>query len=391
MLNLNLDITPERQQIVDAVTAICDAFDDRYWSDCERDHRFPHEFHRAMADAGWLGITMPAQFGGSELGITEAALLMQVVGNSAGVQAACTALHINIFGPQAVVVHGNEEQKARLLPGLARGDIKVCFGVTEPDAGLDTSRITTTAQRKGDGYVINGRKVWTSTAQIADKIMIIARTTPRDQCARPTDGMSLFFTDLDRTCIEVTEIDKMGRAAVDSNSVFIDELHVPEADRIGAEGDGFKIRLDSLNPERILVAAEAVGMGFRALGKATSYAKERVVFDRPIGMNQSIQHPLAESWAELSAANLMVWRAAMLYDAGKPCGAEANAAKFLSADAAFLAADRAVRTHGGYGYAREYHVERYFRELVPQRMAPVSRELILCYLAERVLGLPKSY
>jgi acyl-CoA dehydrogenase len=391
MLNLNLDITPERQQIVDAVTAICDAFDDRYWSDCERDHRFPHEFHRAMADAGWLGITMPAQFGGSELGITEAALLMQVVGNSAGVQAACTALHINIFGPQAVVVHGNEEQKARLLPGLARGDIKVCFGVTEPDAGLDTSRITTTAQRKGDGYVINGRKVWTSTAQIADKIMIIARTTPRDQCARPTDGMSLFFTDLDRTCIEVTEIEKMGRAAVDSNSVFIDELHVPEADRIGAEGDGFKILLDSLNPERILVAAEAVGMGFRALGKATSYAKERVVFDRPIGMNQSIQHPLAESWAELSAANLMVWRAAMLYDAGKPCGAEANAAKFLSADAAFLAADRAVRTHGGYGYAREYHVERYFRELVPQRMAPVSRELILCYLAERVLGLPKSY
>jgi acyl-CoA dehydrogenase len=334
---------------------------------------------------------MPAQFGGSELGITEAALLMQVVGNSAGVQAACTALHINIFGPQAVVVHGNEEQKARLLPGLARGDIKVCFGVTEPDAGLDTSRITTTAQRKGDGYVINGRKVWTSTAQIADKIMIIARTTPRDQCARPTDGMSLFFTDLDRTCIEVTEIEKMGRAAVDSNSVFIDELHVPEADRIGAEGDGFKILLDSLNPERILVAAEAVGMGFRALGKATSYAKERVVFDRPIGMNQSIQHPLAESWAELSAANLMVWRAAMLYDAGKPCGAEANAAKFLSADAAFLAADRAVRTHGGYGYAREYHVERYFRELVPQRMAPVSRELILCYLAERVLGLPKSY
>ncbi len=391
MLNLNLDLTPERQQIVDAVTAICDAFDDRYWSDCERDHRFPHEFHRAMADAGWLGITMPAQFGGSELGITEAALLMQVVGNSAGVQAACTALHINIFGPQAVVVHGNEEQKARLLPGLARGDIKVCFGVTEPDAGLDTSRITTTAQRKGDGYVINGRKVWTSTAQIADKIMIIARTTPRDQCARPTDGMSLFFTDLDRTCIEVTEIEKMGRAAVDSNSVFIDELHVPEADRIGAEGDGFKILLDSLNPERILVAAEAVGMGFRALGKATSYAKERVVFDRPIGMNQSIQHPLAESWAELSAANLMVWRAAMLYDAGKPCGAEANAAKFLSADAAFLAADRAVRTHGGYGYAREYHVERYFRELVPQRMAPVSRELILCYLAERVLGLPKSY
>ena len=391
MLNLNLDLTPERQQIVDAVTAICDAFDDRYWSDCERDHRFPHEFHRAMADAGWLGITMPAQFGGSELGITEAALLMQVVGNSAGVQAACTALHINIFGPQAVVVHGNEEQKARLLPGLARGDIKVCFGVTEPVAGLDTSRITTTAQRKGDGYVINGRKVWTSTAQIADKIMIIARTTPRDQCARPTDGMSLFFTDLDRTCIEVTEIEKMGRAAVDSNSVFIDELHVPEADRIGAEGDGFKILLDSLNPERILVAAEAVGMGFRALGKATSYAKERVVFDRPIGMNQSIQHPLAESWAELSAANLMVWRAAMLYDAGKPCGAEANAAKFLSADAAFLAADRAVRTHGGYGYAREYHVERYFRELVPQRMAPVSRELILCYLAERVLGLPKSY
>ena len=391
MLNLNLDLTPERQQIVDAVKAICDQFDDKYWIECERHLRFPYEFHDAIAAGGWLGITLPTEYGGSALGMTEASLMMQVVGNSAGVQAACTALHNNIFGPHAIVVHGTEEQKQRLLPPITQGKMKVCFGVTEPDAGLDTSRITTSAVRKGDGYVINGRKVWTSTAQIADKIMIVARTTPRELCVKPTDGISLFFTDLNRKHIEVTEIEKMGRGAVDSNSVFIDDLYVPKEDLIGAEGAGFKILLDSLNPERILIGAEVVGMGFRALEKATQYAKDRIVFDRPIGMNQSIQHPLAESWAELSAANLMVWRAAALYDAGKPCGAEANAAKYLGADAAFLAADRAVRTHGGYGYAREYNVERYFRELVPQRMAPVSRELILCYLAERVLGLPKSY
>ncbi len=386
-----LDLTPERRQIRDAVQALCDRFDDAWWLERDRTATFPHEFHRAMAEAGWLGIAMPVEHGGAGLGITEAALMMQTVAASAGTFAACSAIHINVFGPHAIVVHGTAQQRARMLPPLIAGREKACFGVTEPDAGLDTTRITTRAQRVGDHYVVDGRKVWTSTAQHADRIMLLTRTTPRERCARPIDGMTLFYTALDRTRIEVREIDKMGRAAVDSNTLFIDGLEVPEADRIGPEGQGFRILLDSTNPERILVGAEAVGLGRRALDKAAAYARERVVFGRPIGQNQSIQHPLAESWMELAAADLMVWRAAALYDAGRPCGAEANAAKYLAAEAAFAAADRAVRTHGGFGYAREFHVERYFREAVVPRIAPVSRELILSYIAERQLGLPKSY
>ena len=386
-----LDLTPERRQIRDAVQALCDRFDDAWWLDRDRTATFPHEFHRAMAEAGWLGIAMPVEHGGAGLGITEAALMMQTVAASAGTFAACSAIHINVFGPHAIVVHGTAQQRARMLPPLIAGREKACFGVTEPDAGLDTTRITTRAERVGDHYVVDGRKVWTSTAQHADRIMLLTRTTPRERCARPIDGMTLFYTALDRARIEVREIDKMGRAAVDSNTLFIDGLEVPEADRIGPEGQGFRILLDSTNPERILVGAEAVGLGRRALDKAAAYARERVVFGRPIGQNQSIQHPLAESWMELAAADLMVWRAAALYDAGRPCGAEANAAKYLAAEAAFAAADRAVRTHGGFGYAREFHVERYFREAVVPRIAPVSRELILSYIAERQLGLPKSY
>ena len=386
-----LDLTPERRQIRDAVQALCDRFDDAWWLERDRTATFPHEFHRAMAEAGWLGIAMPVEHGGAGLGITEAALMMQTVAASAGTFAACSAIHINVFGPHAIVVHGTAQQRARMLPPLIAGREKACFGVTEPDAGLDTTRITTRAERVGDHYVVDGRKVWTSTAQHADRIMLLTRTTPRERCERPIDGMTLFYTALDRTRIEVREIDKMGRAAVDSNTLFIDGLEVPEADRIGPEGQGFRILLDSTNPERILVGAEAVGLGRRALDKAAAYARERVVFGRPIGQNQSIQHPLAESWMELAAADLMVWRAAALYDAGRPCGAEANAAKYLAAEAAFTAADRALRTHGGFGYAREFHVERYFREAVVPRIAPVSRELILSYIAERQLGLPKSY
>jgi acyl-CoA dehydrogenase len=290
-----------------------------------------------------------------------------------------------------MVVHGTREQKQRWIEPLIDGQIRACFGVTEPDAGLDTSKLKTRAVRHGDRYVVNGRKIWTSTAQIADKIMLIARTTPIEECKKPTDGLTLFFTDLDRNKIEVREIHKMGRAAVDSNAIFIDGLEVPVEDRIGEEGQGFRLLLDSLNPERILNAAEVIGIGRRALARATQYAKDRVVFDRPIGKNQSIQHPLAESWSELMAAELLTLRAAELYDAKQPCGAEANAAKYLAADACFNACDRAVRTHGGMGYAAEFDVERYFREAVGCRLAPVSRELVLCYLAERVLGLPKSY
>jgi len=391
MLTEALADTSERQALRDAVRAICDRFDDRYWREKDETPAFPFEFAAAIAEGGWLGIAMPEAYGGAGLGITEAAIMMQTVGSSAGTFAACSTLHINIFGPHAIVVHGTEDQKQRMLPPLIAGTERACFGVTEPDAGLDTTKIKTRAVRDGSHYVVNGRKIWTSTAQQADKILLLARTTPVEDCARPTDGLSLFYTNLDRQFVDVHEIHKMGRAAVDSNSLFIDGLRVPVEDRIGEEGKGFRYILDSLNPERILNAAEAVGIGRRALSKATAYAQERVVFGRPIGKNQSIQHPLAENWAELYAAELMVLRAATLYDAGEPCGAEANAAKYLAADAAFRAADQAVRTHGGMGYAREYDVERYFREAVVTRLAPVSRELILCYLAERVLGLPKSY
>ena len=384
-------MTPELLQIRDAITALTDQFDDTYWMKLDVEHRFPEEFRVAMAKAGWLGIMMPPEFGGAGMGITEAAYMMQLVANSGGALAACSCIHVNIFGPNSIVKHGTSEQKGRILPPLIRGDDLVAFGITEPDAGLDTTHLTTRAVRRGDGYVINGQKVWTTTAQRANKILLLVRTTPFEQCVRPTDGITLFYTDLDRKHIEVREIEKMGRGAVDSNSIFISDLPVPERDRIGKEGEGFRIILDSLNPERILGAAEAIGIGRRALAKATAYAKERVVFGRPIGQNQAIQHPLAESWSELEAANLMAFHAAELYDGGQPCGAEANAAKYLAADAAFLACDRAVRTHGGFGYAREYHVERYFRESMIPRIAPVSRELVLSHIAERVLGLPKSY
>jgi acyl-CoA dehydrogenase len=383
--------TPDQEAIRDAVKAICDRFDDDYWREKDETGTFPHEFSKAIAEAGWLGIAMPTEYGGAGLGVTEAALMMQTIAASAGVAAAVSTVHINIFGPHAIVVHGTPEQRARMLPPLIKGEQRACFGVTEPDAGLDTSRISTRAVREGDRYVVHGRKMWTSTAQEADKIVLIARTTPIEQCRKPIDGLSLFYADLDRSHVEIRLIHKMGRHAVDSNALFIDGLSIPVEDRIGEEGKGFRYLLDSLNPERILNAAAAIGIGRRALAKATQYANDRVVFNRPIGQNQSIQHPLAESWAELAAAELMMLRAAELYDAGKPCGAEANAAKYLAADAAFHAADRAVRTHGGMGYASEYHVERYFREAVLARLAPVSRELILCYIAERVLGLPKSY
>jgi acyl-CoA dehydrogenase len=386
-----LCLTPEQEQIRDSVKAICARFGDEYWSRKDRAHEFPTEFAQAIAEAGWLGIAMPEEHGGAGLGITEAAIMMQTIGASGGAFAACSAVHINIFGPHAIVVHGTPEQKERWLRPLIEGRVRACFGVTEPDAGLDTTKITTRAQWDGSRYVIDGRKIWTSTAQSADKVVLLARTTPVEQCRKPTDGLSLFYTDLNRRYAEVREIPKMGRGAVDSNSVFYDGMPVPKEDLIGEEGKGFRYLLDSLNPERVLNAAECIGIGRRALWRAANYAKERVVFGRPIGMNQSIQHPLAESWSELYAAELMTLRAAGLYDSGKPCGAEANAAKYLSADAAFHACDRAVRTHGGMGYASEYQVERYFREAVVTRLGPVSRELVLCYLAERALGLPKSY
>jgi len=383
--------TPERAEIRDAVRAICNKFDDTYWSEKDRTHSFPFEFAKAIADGGWLGIAMPTEYGGAGLGVTEASIMMQEVGRSAGAFAACSTVHINIFGLHSIVKHGTNEQKKQWLPSIIDGSSRACFGVTEPDAGLDTSKIKTRAVLQGNKYVVHGQKIWTSTAQQADKIVLLARTTPIEQCAKPTDGLSLFYTDMDRSKVEVREIPKMGRHAVNSNQTFFDGLVVPVEHRIGEEGKGFRYILDSLNPERILNAAEVVGMGRRALEKAVKYANERVVFGRPIGKNQSIQHPLAECWSELYAAELMALHAAELYDAGKPCGAQANAAKYLAADAGFRACDRAIRTHGGMGYAAEYQVERYFREMVAVQLAPVSREMILCFIAERELGLPKSY
>jgi acyl-CoA dehydrogenase len=383
--------TPDRAEIRDAIRAICDKFDDTYWAEKDRTHSFPFEFAKAIADGGWLGIAMPTEYGGAGLGVTEAAIMMQEVGRSAGAFAACSTVHINIFGLHSIVKHGTDAQKKKWLPSIIDGSSRACFGVTEPDAGLDTSKIKTRAVLQGNKYMVHGQKIWTSTAQQADKIVLLARTTPIEQCAKPTDGLSLFYADMDRSKVEVREIPKMGRHAVNSNQVFFDGLIVPVEHRIGEEGKGFRYILDSLNPERILNAAEVVGMGRRALEKAVKYANERVVFGRPIGKNQSIQHPLAECWSELYAAELMALHAAELYDAGKPCGAQANAAKYLAADAGFRACDRAIRTHGGMGYAAEYHVERYFREMVAVQLAPVSREMILCFIAERELGLPKSY
>jgi acyl-CoA dehydrogenase len=383
--------TPEREAIRDAVRAICDRFDDTYWAEKDRTHSFPFEFAKAIAEGGWLGIAMPTEYGGAGLGVTEASIMMQEIGRSAGAFAACSTVHINIFGLHSIVKHGTDRQRAEWLPSIIDGSSRACFGVTEPDAGLDTSRIKTRAVRQGDNYVINGQKIWTSTAQQADKVVLLARTTPVEECAKPTDGLSLFYADLDRTTAEIREIPKMGRHAVNSNQVFYDNMLVPVERRIGEEGRGFRYILDSLNSERILNAAEVIGMGRRALEKAVAYAGERVVFGRKIGQNQSIQHPLAECWSELYAAELMTLHAAQLCDAGLPCGAQANAAKYLAADAGFKACDRAIRTHGGMGYAAEYHVERYFREMVATQLAPVSREMILCFIAERELGLPKSY
>jgi acyl-CoA dehydrogenase len=375
----------------DAVEKICARFGDDYWLKRDRDGKFPHDFHRALASDGWLGVCIPQPYGGSGLGITEAAIMMHTIAASGAGLSGASAVHMNIFGLNPVVVYGTDEQKRRMLPPIAAGEEKACFAVTEANAGLQTTKLQTRAERRGDRYVINGSKIWISTAQVADKMLILVRTTPIEAVRKPTDGLSLFYTTLDRRFVEVREIEKMGRAAVDSNQVFIDGLEVPADDLIGDEGRGFKYILDGLNPERVLVGAEAVGLGRAALRRATAYAKERVVFDRPIGQNQAIQHPLAQCWMELEAAELMVFKAAWQYDNGQPCGPAANAAKFLGAEAGHKACQTAVMTLGGYGYAKEYHVERYFRESMIPRLAPVSPQLILCFIAERVLGLPKSY
>lgn len=388
---MDFSISDDQRAIREGVAAVVKRFDAEYWLERDEDGEFPFAFHRAMAEAGWLGITMPAEYGGAGLGVTEAAIMMNEVASHGGGMAATSSVHINLFGPHPIVVFGTPEQKQRWIPRLISGEDQCCFGFTEPDAGLNTTAIKTFATRVPGGYVVHGQKVWTSTAQVANKIMLLTRTTKLEDCARPTDGITIFYTDLDRTKIDVHRIPKMGRKAVDSNAIFIDGLFIPDSDRVGEEGKGFSYILHSLNPERILVAAEAVGIGQDALGRAAKYARERVVFGRPIGQNQGVQHPLAERWMALEAAWAMTMKAAWLYDSALPCGAEANTAKFLGARAGHEAAERAVLTHGGFGYAKEYHVERLYREVAVTRIAPVTEQLILSFIAEKVLDQPKSY
>ena len=388
---MNFDLTEDQLAIRAAVAAVCKDFGDDYWLRKDREGGFPHDFYAAMARAGWLGIAMPAEYGGAGLGISEAALMMETVSASGAGMSGASAIHMNVFGLHPVVVYGSDAQKRRWLPPIIDGQHKACFGVTEPNTGLNTLALKTMAVRKGDRYVVNGQKVWISTAQVAHKILLLARTTPLEDVKSKAQGLSLFYTDLDRSRIEVREIEKLGRKAVDSNQLFIDNLEIPLEDRIGEEGRGFEYILHGLNPERVLLAAEATGLGRVALQRAAGYARERIVFDRPIGMNQGIQHPLAERWVDLEAGTLLYQRAGWLYDAGRPCGAEANAAKFFCAEAGYRACETAVLTHGGMGYAKEYHVERYFREAMLPRIAPISPQLILSFIAEKALGLPKSY
>jgi acyl-CoA dehydrogenase len=388
---MNFEYNNEQLSIQRAIERICAGFDADYWLARDTDGVFPDEFVNAITAGGWLGIAMPEAYGGAGLGITEAAIMAHTIARSGAGMTGASAVHLNLFGPNPIVVFGSDEQKARFLPPLIRGQDRACFGVTEPDAGLNTTQLSTRARRDGDHYVINGRKLWTTTAQTANKILLIVRTRDLADCQKPTEGLSLFYTDLNRDRIEVRAIEKMGRKAVDSNALFIDDLIVPVEDRIGEEGQGWKYLLHGLNPERILIASEAVGLGQAALARASQYAQERVVFGRSIGQNQGIQHPLAENWMSLEAANLMVQKAANLYDAGKPCGAEANSAKYLAAEAGLQACQRAVLTHGGMGYAKEYHVERYLREIMIPVIAPVSQELIKSYIAEQILGQAKSY
>ena len=388
---MDFDLTDDQATIRKAVAGVVRKFDDQYWMEKDLAHEFPAEFYDTLASGGWLGITTPEEFGGHGFGITEASILIEEVARSGGGMNAASSIHLSIFGMHPVIKHGSEELKRRTLPRIADGSLHVCFGVTEPGAGLDTTRITTFARRDGDHYVVNGRKVWISKAQESEKILLLTRTAKFEDSARKTDGMTLFLTDLDRAHIDIRPIRKMGRNAVSSNELFIDDLRVPVQDRVGEEGQGFRYILDGLNPERMLVAAEALGLGRVALDAAVKYANEREVFGRPIGMNQGLQFPLADSLARLDAAELVLRKATWLYDRGEPCAREANTAKYLCADAGFQAADRALQTHGGMGYSEEYHVARYFREARLLKIAPLSQEMVLNFLGSHVLGLPRSY
>jgi acyl-CoA dehydrogenase len=384
-------LSPEDERAIrTSLRKVTSNFPDEYWMQHDMDHEFPWEFYRAMADAGWLGICTPEKYGGGGAGVQEAALLLEEV-TSCGALNAGTTVQVALFGLEPVNKHGSEEQRERFLRPAAEGKLQVSFGVTEPDAGTDTTSITTFAEKVPGGYRVNGRKVFISRAEQAERLLLITRTAPKSASPKATDGMTLFLAEMDPDHIKVQAIPKLGRNAVSTTMLFIDDLFIPDEDRIGEEGKGFRYLLAGLNAERIIVAGGCLGMGRTALRKAVDYVKERRVFGRPIGMNQGIQFPLAESLAKLDAVELLIRKAAWMYDNGLPCGKEANEAKYLASTWAFEACDRAMQVHGGYGYTSEYHVERFWRESRVQRIAPISNELVLAFLGEKVLGLPRSY
>jgi len=388
---MNFELDDEQVLIRESVVKLCTDFPDNYWSQKDKDHEFPWDFYEAMADAGWLGIAIPEAYGGSGRGITEASLVLEEVAASGAAMNGATSLHLSIFGMHPVVKYGSEDMKQKYLPRVAKGDLHVAFGVTEPDAGTDTTSITTAARLDGDHYIVKGRKVWTTKALQSEKVLLLVRTTDKEKVEKKTGGMTLLLADLQRDEVSISPIDKLGRNAVATCEVVYDDLPVLVTDRVGEEGKGFRYLLDGLNAERILIAAEALGIGRAAMNKAVEYANERVVFGRPIGKNQGIAFPLAEAKMRLDAAELMIRKSSWLIDNGRACGAEANMAKWLAADAAFFAADRAVQTHGGFGYATEYHVERYWREARLMKIAPISQEMVQNFVSEHVLELPKSY
>ena len=390
-MNINVSVdTTDLNIIRRGARQLADQFGDDYWLKLDKKKQYPWEFVRAFAEAGWLGTIMPEEYGGMGLGMTEAGVILHEIAEAGGGASGASAFHYYVFPPGPVIHHGSEEMKKKYLPQLASGDLMMCFGVTEPDCGVDTSRIKTFAKRENGRWIVNGRKVWISNAQNAHRILLLTRTSPRDD-KRPFDGMTLFFTELDRKRITVTPIDKLARNCIDSNELLIENLEVPDEDIVGEVGKGFKYLLDGLNPERIAVAFAQIGTGRAALSKAVQYAKDQIVFDRPIGQNQAIAHPLADSWIRLQAAEMVSMKAAQLFDARESCGPEANAAKFLATEAAFQACDRAMQTLGGYCYATEYHVERYWREARLLKIAPVSQEMVLNYISTKVLDLPRSY
>ena len=388
---MDFALTEEQDMIRDAIRRICTDFPDEYWAKCDEEHTFPWDFYNALAEGGWIGIAIPEAYGGSGKGITEASIILEEVSASGAAMNGASGIHLSIFGMHPVVKYGSEEMKQKYLPRVANGDLHVAFGVTEPDAGTDTTSISTTATLDGDYYIVKGRKVWTTKALDSERVLLLTRTKSKDKVERRSEGMTLLFAELQRPEVSISPIPKVGRNAVATCEVVYDNLPVHVSDRVGEEGKGFRHILDGLNAERILVASEALGIGRAAIRRAVNYANERVVFGRPIGQNQGVSFPLGEARMRLDAAELMIRKASWLLDQGLPCGAEANMSKWLAADACFQAADQAVQTHGGFGYAKEFHVERYWREARLMRIAPISQEMVLNYVTEHVLNLPRSY